>query len=66
MVAEDTVRERQPPLGVEPRGALVDEPLAEHHVPEQPALLREPDLRAVGELARLAEVVDDGRGDDQV
>ena len=37
---------------------------AERDVPEHPALLGQPDLRPVGELARLAEVVDE-RGADQ-
>ena len=40
--------------------------LAEREVAEQPALLGQPDLRAVGELARLAEVVHERGGDQQV
>ncbi len=46
--------------------ALVEHPLAEHDVAEQPALLGQPDLGAVGELAGLAEVVHERRGDQQV
>ena len=52
-------------------GASAGEPrleqlLAEHDVAEQPALVGEPDLGAVGELARLAQVVHERRGDQQV
>ena len=54
---EHAVGEREPARLVHPRRALVEQPLAEHDVAEQPALLRQPDLGAVGELARLAEVV---------
>ena len=67
VVAEHAVREREPALVVEPVArALVEQPLAEHDVAEQPALLGQPDLGAVGELARLAEVVHERRADQQV
>jgi hypothetical protein len=60
------VGEREPPRLVHPRGALVDHPLAEHDVAEQAALLGQPDLGAVGELARLAEVVHERGGEQEV
>ena len=42
---------------VQPAGARGHDLLAEHEVAEQPALVGQPDLGAVGELARPAEVV---------
>jgi hypothetical protein len=59
VVAEDAVCEREPPRGRQLVRVRVDQLLAEHDVAEQPALVAEADLGAVGELARLAEVVDE-------
>ena len=58
--------EREPPRRLHARGALGEQALAEHEVAEQPALLGEPDLGAVGELARLAEVVHERGAQQQV
>ena len=49
-----------------PAGALGQDPLADHQVAEQPPLVGQPDLGAVGELAGAAEVVDDRGGQQQV
>src|SRR3712207_1060626 len=48
------------------RGELVEHPQAQLDVAEQAALLGRLDLGAEGELARSSEVVDDGRGDQQL
>ena len=66
VVAEHAVQQRDAAVGGELGHARLEQLLAEHDVPEQPALVGQPDLGAVGELARLAEVVDDRRGDQQV
>ena len=67
VVAEHAVQERQPALVVERAAPRSDEQAqAELEVAEQAALLGQPDLGAVGELARLADVVDDRGGQQQV
>ena len=66
VVGEHAVGEREPAVVGDPGAALVEQPLAEHDVPEQAALVGQPDLGAVGELARLAEVVHERRGEQQV
>ena len=67
VVAEHAVQQREPALLVErARARSRQHPLADHQVAEQPALLGQPDLGAVGELARAAEVVDDRGGQQQV
>ena len=48
------------------RRPLADHPHAELDMAEHPALVADPDLGAVGELARLAEVVDERGADQQV
>ena len=60
------MQERDAPLGRQVAQPRLEQLLAEHEVAEQPALVRQADLRAVGELARLAEVVDDRRRHEQV
>src|SRR3954470_5102453 len=66
VVGEDAVRELEPAIVGQVAGALVEDPLPERDVAEQPAVLGEPELRAVGELAGLAEVVDERGGEQQV
>ena len=59
--------EREHPRLVEHAGgALAQQPQPDLHVAEQPALLAQLDRGAVGELARLADVVDDRGADQQV
>ena len=60
------MQERDAALGAHARQARLEQLLAEDDVAEQPPLLGEPDLRAVGELARLAEVVHERGGDQEV
>src|SRR5262249_20418885 len=66
LVGEDAVGEGEAAGVVEARGrrALVEHPQPDLDVPEQPPLVREPDLGAERELTRPAEVVDD-RGREQ-
>src|SRR5215211_1512211 len=66
VVAEHAVCQREPSALVHRPRALVDHALAEHEVAEQPALLAQPDLGAVGELARLPEVVHERGADQQI
>src|SRR5687767_12837696 len=66
VMAEDAVQERDPPALVEAPEPRREELLPEHEVAEQPPLVRHADLRAVAELARLAEVVDERGADEQV
>src|SRR3954468_12648524 len=66
VVAEHAVGEREPPRLVHAGRPLVEDALAEHEVAEEAALFAEADLGAVGELARLAEVVDERGADEQV
>ena len=49
-----------------PRHPLLQHPLADLHVAEQPALLADAEVGAVRELARLADVVHERRRDQQV
>src|SRR3954452_4408706 len=53
VVAQDAVRQREPPSLVHAGRPLVEHALAEHEVAEQAALLAQADLGAIGELARL-------------
>src|SRR4051794_13189165 len=66
VVGEDAVGELEAPVLGQVPGALVEQALAEHDVAEQAALLAEADLGAVGELARLAEVVHERGGEEKV
>ena len=67
VVAEDAVLERERAALVEdPRRALAQQTQADLDVAEQPALRAALDRGAVGELARLADVVDDRRRDQEV
>src|SRR4051794_21583041 len=66
VVAQDAVCERESSCLVHAGCPLVEDALAQHEVAEQAALLAEADLGAVGELARLAEVVDERGADEQV
>src|SRR3954469_919218 len=66
VVGEHAVQEREPALGVEPFHSRLEQLVAEDEMPEQAALLGQLDRRAVGELARLAEVVHEGGADQQV
>ena len=52
--------------GARPPACALEDPLAEHEVPEQAALVGEADLRAERELLRLADVVHERRGEQQV
>src|SRR5215207_11054236 len=66
VVGEEAVQEREQLVLVDAAGVALDDPRAELEVTEQPALLTQADLRAVGELLGAAEVVDDRRGDEDV
>src|ERR1700730_7007663 len=67
MVEEHAVLEREPALELEALGGMLgDDPQAELDVPEEAPLTAALDLRSVGELARLAEIVDDRRREQQV
>src|ERR1700722_4495336 len=59
--------EREPPLLVERRGGVAgDQAQPQLDVAQQLPLATALDLRAVGELARLAEVVNDRRAQQQI
>ena len=67
VVQHHAVLEREPALGIERgRGVVGDQAQPELDVAQQLPLAAAPDLRAVGELAGLAEVVDDRRAQQQV
>ncbi len=67
MVGQDAVAQREPALVGELRGAVGREELhGELEVADEAALFGQADRGAVGELARLAEVVDDRGGHEQV
>ena len=65
-MAEHAVQQREPPLLVEAARALGQDQLSEREVPEQTSLLGQPDLGAIGELARATEVVGQRRRQEQV
>ena len=66
VVGEDAVEQRQPAvLGQRARGGA-DDLRPDREVAEHPALVGEPELGAVGELARAAAVVQDRRRHQQV
>ena len=60
------MKQRQPPLLVEGSGAFGEQPLADRDVAEQAPLLGETELGAIRELARLADVVHERGGEQQV
>ena len=60
------MKERRATVVREPVGCAADDLGADREVAEQPALLGEPELGAVGELAHLADVVEERRRHQQV
>src|SRR3954452_2626441 len=66
VVAEHAVQQGELAGLVHARGARLHDLLAERQVAEQPALVAPPDLRAVGELAGLADVVQKRGGEQEV
>src|SRR3954467_1091534 len=66
MVAEHAVQQGELAGLVHTRGARLHDLLAERQVAEQPALVAPADLRAVGELAGLADVVQERGGEEEV
>ena len=65
-MAEHAVQQRQPALLIEAARALGEHPLPDREVAEQTSLLGQPDLGAIGELARAAEVVSQRSSQQQV
>ena len=66
MVREHAVKQRQPALGGQLARRPRDQLRSDRQMAEQPALVADPELRPVGELARLADVVNERRRHQQV
>src|SRR3954468_23567406 len=66
VMAEHAVQQGELAGLVHARGAGLDDLLAERPVPAQPALVAPPDLRPVGELAGLPDVVQERGGEQEV
>src|ERR1017187_9108054 len=66
VVCQDAMQQRQPARLVQLPAARQEDLLSNRHMTEQPPLVGQPELGAVGELAGAAEVVGDRRGEQQV
>ena len=65
-MGKDAVQEREPALRRQRSGGGADDLGADREVAEHPALVGDPELCPVGELSRLAGVVEDRRRHQQV